>query len=308
MHFVGHFGKAIAHLNDMSESSQTDASSPRPTGPARLTQSQTGKLQRAQERFIRELMNDLSALTRTAVTGVPLAMEEISGTDLQAALPHIACFGSVRIQDAASGGLLYATSSIVSSVVDAVLGGASPTAAERTTSFTALETMLLQAPMERMLSAFRAAWSEEISAVSVQIASITADVRAVRLDPHTTFLLMRVELQIGGREGEIRVAVPIRLARPEEPSSTEPSEHQQKSMLGLLQNAKLGFVVQVAGTTVRVGDLSALRPGDIFTFARSVEDPLTGMLNNQPVYSGHILVQGARRCFVIEEPNGSDQA
>ena len=285
----------------MSKSSGSPGAPERPgPAPARFTQSQIGRLERVQDRFLREVLTELSLVARTTVTGSVRGMEEITGADLVPGAPAGACFSPIDIQDSGSG-LLYAGGEIAASLIEALLGSEVPASVGRSGGLTALETTLLQAPVDKLLSALTSAWGEEIAALHASAGPVISDGRAVRVDPHDSLLRMRFDLTLGTREGELSIALPFRLTRPPEDGRTaEVSEEQQKNMLALLQHARMEFDVQAAGSRVCLAELSELRPGDVFTTGRNINDPLTALLNDQPMFSGHILVQGIRRCFVIE--------
>lgn len=292
MHVCGQLASRLLILSAMASDSQ---SVPR---PQRIRQSQMATLERVGDRFVRDVASDFAMLMRVPVQGSVKSVEEVPVKTLLGSLSPAACYGVMAT--GAESGLIYMAPELVAVFVETLLGGNSAQPMARRGEMTALEQMLLEGTLKDVVSRLRAGWTAEWGELDLQVSALLSDLRFARFDAHSTMVAFTCSFAIGATEGTIIAALPIRLAVDKGEKTPAVGEEQQKNLLALLGGTRLRFEVELPGPAVRVADLTSLRPGDVLTFGKNVDDALTASVNGQSMYSGHILVQNGRRCFQVE--------
>jgi len=196
--------------------------------------------------------------------------------------------------------------SFVFSVLEILLGGKAGPAFEASRELTAIERRLLNRFFESALQHLREAWTTDEPAFVLDsvISHPAAGITVARQD---TFILAEFLVTGAGHAGHIRLVVPARFVRSRrQETGTEDTARPvlrqagaEGRILNRIGSGKVLVEVALRQATIKIGDLAALKPGDVLDLAHPVTSPCSMLVNAVEAYSGGVVPVGRRRAFAI---------
>ena len=129
------------------------------------------------------------------------------------------------------------------------------------------------------------------------------------LAPNEAVVAVSMEVRIGERSGMMNIGVPsmiVKMLRQRfdqqwSVRKTESTEAEQARVLSLVKAANVRIDARLEGPTLTVGDLMALKPGDVLAFDYPVHRELDLSLNGKIKFRGGIGCSGRKRAFFVQE-------
>jgi flagellar motor switch protein FliM len=127
------------------------------------------------------------------------------------------------------------------------------------------------------------------------------------LAPNEAVVSIGIEVRIGETVGMMNIAMPsivIKMMRQKfdqqwSVRKTHASEAEQSRVLRVLRQAALTVEARMEGPTLSVGDLLALREGNLLTFDFPVERPIELVVNGARKFTGQVVSTGRKRACQI---------
>ena len=116
-----------------------------------------------------------------------------------------------------------------------------------------------------------------------------------------TLLVFEYRMEFGDVHATLRIAVPAFLVRLAVLNCAPPvevaSSPVQETILGSLRRATARVEAVLAGSTIRMGDLVAMEPGQVLMLSQPARSPLELRINGKPKFRGEWVACGNRQAL-----------
>ena len=269
----------------------------------RIPKSQIRAVHHLHENFVRDVASSLSAYLRTTVSMNLVSMEQISYAEFLEGLstPTFIAYLGTHPYDATA--VMEITPGLAFAVVEILLGGAGKSTAPPARKISDIEKELMQNLTRVLLRGLHEAWKS--------VADIDFAVQSVADEPYVTHVLAPgeavvatgIEVRLGPATEMINLAIPSifvkqlrhmfdRLQKVQHAES-KPGERVQ--MAELLRGVNMNLEVRLEGAAVLTRDLLGIDVGDVLLLEHPAAARLTGLLNGQPRYWGHLAQAGPKK-------------
>src|SRR5579884_647894 len=248
------------------------------------------------ENFTRLLNNSLSVYLRTRVEANIVSIEQISYGDFIASIGIPSILSIFSMDPLPGSGIVQVDLNLVFSIIDRLLGGPGwfP---QKLRDLTDIERTLMQRFMARMLNSYRESWNYLLT-LSLKIEALDSNPqfipRIIPLDQIVAFVTC--ELKVGDMTGVMNFCLPYLVLQQIGPQLSDfqwsPSvvagrgmtEEDIAQLARNVERAPVDLKVELGKTVVSLRDLIALQPGDLVTFDKPVDEPLTATVNDRPKF------------------------
>jgi flagellar motor switch protein FliM len=180
-----------------------------------------------------------------------------------------------------------------------------PAAAAR--ELTEIEWSLLEEISRVIVKALGESW-QVVKPVEFVVESLGSDPSLMPCpEPARSTLRISFALQMGEQTGHFEMAVPRSFFEAAGPvqeavdvSESAPPQADVERNARLLEEAEVELEVHLVGTRLSFGELLALQQGQVVKFDHALNQPLTGVVNGDLSFTGHILSAGRKRAFQVE--------
>ena len=294
----------------LSDALRSAHDTPRPAydvcTPDKLPADRVGFVDAIVQQFLETLAQELTAYLDTPVAGIPaeavqMPLSEFLGGD--GAHAAILTLELSPMQGHAwiglSGGFLFR-------VLDILLGAPQTATPTARTSITEIEQHVLREFFHVLVTTLDAAWKP--SGIHLRMSSIdSADEVRKTANLDGTALILNCKTKFGEAEESFRVAVPvlaIRLAALENERSNAAqvtSETTARAVrLNVLSGATLQMEAVLGGSSIRLGDIATMQPGQILMLSQPAGAQLDCLVNGKPKYRGEWIAHGDRHGLQVE--------
>ena len=130
------------------------------------------------------------------------------------------------------------------------------------------------------------------------------------LAPNEAVVAISMEIRIGDMAGIMNLGIPsitVKMLRQKfdqqwSVRKTRATEDEHLRVLKIIQPAVIQAESVLAGPTLSVSSLLALKEGDVLAFDYTLDRPLDLTLNGQLKYRGEIVTSGRKRAFQVLAP------
>jgi flagellar motor switch protein FliM len=255
------------------------------------------------QQFLQAFGQALTSYLDTPVEAAPAGIDQLPVAKFLEAGAGDACV--IVLDLATTGGQAWVGLSgrLVFRVLDILLGapaapGGAPPAVRA--AVTEIECDVLREFFDALVDSLASAWA--LSGITLGMNSIgsIAEVRQAA-DLEATALVLNCSVQMQDAEETFRVAVPslaIRLAAlPHEQKAAAAvagETAQRTALLDTLGSANLQIEALLAGSSIRLSDLAAMKPGQILVLTQPAGSPLQCTVNGKTKFLGEWIVLGDR--------------
>lgn len=286
--------------------------------PERVSKDQMRALQTLHESFARNFGASLSGFLRTIVEVKVASCEQMTYGEFIAGLPNPTAFNLVDAKPLEGQLCLELSPLIVYPIIDRLLGGSSTDLFIPQRPITLIETRLISKVTTRGLAALAEAWAG-IKQLQLSIAATESNPQLVQIvPPNEVVVVVGFELKLGSRAGTMNLCIPYNVIEPimEELaaqswfSSTRAGRAStaKEHIARTLNAAGLNVTGLLAESTITLGELKSLAPGDLIMTEKPVSQPVVVCVEGQKKFLALIgQHKGARALRVIRPVHRSDR-
>jgi flagellar motor switch protein FliM len=184
-------------------------------------------------------------------------------------------------------------------VLDIVLGAPQTAVSAARTAITEIEQHVLRDFFQNLVSTLDSAWRS--AGISLSMASIgSAEAISQTVDLEGTAVILNCNVKIGDGEETFRVAMPVLAVRlaleNEEKASNEVTREtaDRTAHLEVLGAAAVQLEIILGGSKIRLGDLAAMKPGQILVLTQPAATQLECLVNGKAKFRGEWIAHGDR--------------
>lgn len=274
----------------------------------RIAKSQLSALHFLHEAFVRNLSASLSVYLRSYVSGNLISVEQLPYSDFVDSLPSPTCMVYLSMHPYDGHSLVEVNQSLLSSILDLVLGGSGKIKTDLAREITDVE--------EGMLEGFFRIVSHDLMETWKPVVPVSFAIDSFETKPHLSRRIARneavvaiaVELRVGESVGMVNLAIPsITLKMMRQRFDQQGVVHGQSSgdlECAIKRRLARGLIVTVDcelhGATLRIRDLLELKAGNVIDLGVPFDEGEAVLVNGRMKYRGKLTANGTRSSVVIE--------
>ncbi len=275
----------------------------------RILQSQISAVRFLHEQFIRTMTSSLSVYLRTYVTGHLIGVAQMPFGDFLEALPAPTCMANLSMKPYDGQCMLEVNQSLISPILDLVLGGNGTNNVELTREISSLEKDMLEEGLFRIVAHDLTETWATVAPIEFSVVNVETNPQLARQIPATEAV---VSIMMGVRVGE--VSGMINLAVPSINLKTMRQNFDQRSTVQrtarretetaikekMVRELVLGVDCELRGSRIRLRDLLAIKAGDVIDLGVGCDSSASVVVSGSPKFKGCITSQGNRMAVLIE--------
>jgi flagellar motor switch protein FliM len=279
--------------------------------PNHLSSEQRRILQRLYANVANHLAASLSNTLRSNVKVQVSSLGEQTFASFRSALPKPTMINILSVPPLQERALLTMEMKLAASLIDRMLGGPGRAPA-KVRDLTKIERGLLDYLSLSFFDAIATGW-RTLAAFTPALDAVEMDPQAVEDIPSAEALLVAT-FTIGGGEmdgGEFSFCIPIvaldgALGRLEKPvkfvvTKRPQTPEQRKQIDQVINQGTLDLEVVMGTTTLSIGDVMAIKPGDVLVLDQGPHDLLEGRVSGRLCLLGRPGRLGKKLCVVVEK-------
>lgn len=279
--------------------------------PERVSKEQMRALSALHEGFGRSYGASLSGFLRTIVDVKVAHLEQITYSEFIHSLPNPTCFNLLKSEQLDGQVCLEMSPLIIYPIIDRLLGGSNADLFIPQRPLTQIEQRLVERLTDRATHNLSEAWSA-LTPVTFKVHDFESNPQLVQIvPPNETVVVVGFELKIGARSGTMSLCIPYNVLEPivsklssqtwltyQKKTSDETGAKRVKKHVG---GAPIQLRSVLAETTIRLSDLLTLKPGDVITTEKRIENPVTIEVEGKEKFTGSLgKFRGKKAVCVIE--------
>jgi len=241
--------------------------------PDKFSKSHLSTMELIYEGFSRHLKTALFVYVRQSINFSLASVEQQSFEEYVESLPTPSSLITFKMKDLSGSAVLEISPELTFLILDRLLGGRGdqPT---KVRDLTEIETVIIRKVSERILMAFRMAWSE-IHDVEPSIESLETNPQLLQVvPPNEIVATATLEVRIGEATGAMSVCLPYLTLESVMPKlsrqvwfsakfENKDGEKAENSRIrGNISKVKLPVSIELGRTKISINDLLQLKPGD----------------------------------------------
>ncbi len=255
--------------------------------------------------FIRYNRVTLSNRLRKIVEIRKLGAQPYKFDEFLQTLPSPVCMAIYKIDPLKGAALIAMDSNLVFTLVDCILGGNGvPNMPDNNRMFTSIELRLMETIVRDVLSDMEKAWAH-VQTTKMSLLRMEMNPRLVTIvPPEYQIVTMSLEIQIEEFKGEMIFAIPLMTI---EPVRDKLKTGTQLDVMAVdpmwstrlsseLMDAPLELTVELGGSTITLGDLMNMSPGDTIMLNKDSRSDLT------------VKIEGTCKFFAMPGVRGGNKA
>ncbi|MBL8764321.1 MAG: flagellar motor switch protein FliM [Phycisphaerae bacterium] len=266
--------------------------------PERVSKDQMRALQTLHEAFARNFGAALSGFLRTIVEVRVSNCEQMTYAEFIAVLPNPTSFNLISPKPLEGQICLEVSPLIIYPIIDRLLGGTNQELFIPQRPMTLIETRLISKVTSRGLAALSEAWAS-VKEISFEITTTESNPQLVQIvPPNEVVVVVGFELRMGNRAGTMNLCIPYNVIEPlmEELSAqswfavnrSSKSKQLQERIERTLAPASLTVTGLLAETTMTLGDLINMAPGDLIVTERPASSAVLLCVEGEKKFLGQI--------------------
>ena len=286
--------------------------------PERVSKEQMRALEGIHEGFARNFGAFLSGFLRTIVEIRVASAEQLTYSEFIHSLPNPTNFNLLTAEPLQGQLCLEISPLIIYPIIDRLLGGSNSDLFIPQRPLTVIEQRLVTKIKNRALTALTEAWTDLVE-VKFKIGEVESNPHLVQIvAPNEVVVVLGFEIKMGGRAGTMSLCIPFNVIEPVVGKLLSQGwlAYQRRS-LGENQSDEISkgigatFVTLTAflgQTTITVGDLLTLQPGDILQTTKPLGTDMILCVEGENKFAGQLgrhkdnLAIKITRRAEVEEP------
>lgn len=277
--------------------------------PERVSKDQLRTLEAIHEGFARNLGASLSGFLRTIIEIRVASIEQLTYSEFIRSLPNPTSFNLLEGEGLDGQLCLEISPLIIYPIIDRLLGGNSGEVFVPQRPLTVIEQRLVNRLTDRALSNLSESWTNLVP-VKFRLAATESNPQLVQIvPPNEVVVIIIFELKMGSRSGNMSLCIPFNVIEPlvgKLATQTWFNYRRQSSTAGqaeqVRENIRLSNVevrAFLARTTIKVGELLNLAPGDVLTTPKPANAEIMLQVEGLNKFAGRVGKLHGRRAVKI---------
>jgi flagellar motor switch protein FliM len=297
--------------------SRTDVSSYDFKRPERVSKDHIRALGSIHDGFARNFGATLSGFLRTIIEVRVVGVEQLTYSEFIHSLPNPTCFAIVQAPPLEGQMCIEVSPLIVYPIIDRLLGGSKSDMFIPQRPLTAIEWRLMSRLISRALDHLSEVWRNLVDA-KFEIVDTESNPQLVHIvAPSEVVVFITFEIKMNQCAGTMSICIPFNTIESVLSKLTTQSwfgyrskgatEVERKRIHRNLAKSKVNLAAYLGRAHVRVGELRALRPGDIIQLDKAVGGELVLQIEGRNKYAGLPGQLHGRRALRITRPAAIDE-
>jgi flagellar motor switch protein FliM len=286
--------------------------------PERVTKEQMRALEGIHESFGRNFGAFLSGFLRTIVEIRLATAEQLTYSEFIHSLPNPTNFNVLTAEPLEGQLCLEISPLIIYPIIDRLLGGSNSELFIPQRPLTLIEQRLVGRITDRALTVLTESWSELVD-VKFKITEVESNPHLVQMvAPNEVVVVLGFEIKMAGRAGTMSLCIPFNVIEPVMGKLLSqgwlayqrrtPAEDKSEDIARGLGATFVDMVAYLAETSITLGDLLTLQPGDILQTTKAVGGEIIVQVEGQNKFAGIIgrhkenVAAKITRLAEVEEP------
>jgi flagellar motor switch protein FliM len=263
------------------------------TRPSRIGAERLRMLTKRHEVLAQRFSQQMSQFLRLTATVELAGLTEQSFSAYRAALTAASACHLLGLTPLSERGLLVIEPALAGAMLDRLLGGAG-LAPPTPKQLTLLDRSLLEGPVKRLLDAWAASWKDLLTftATVEQLQTEPAELEGIPSAEPLLVASFRITAAEGFAGGGFALAIPLldldpalaALSPPPRfaPAKKAPTTDQRRHIDKAVGQGHLPVIVTLGTTTLTIGEVLALAPGDVLVLDQHPGDPALATVAGRP--------------------------
>lgn len=286
--------------------------------PERIGKEQMRALNTLHETFARSYGAGLSGLLRTIVEIGVQSCEQISYAEFIARLPNPTSLNLLHSGRLEGHFLIELSPTVIYPVIDRLLGGSNREVFVPQRPMTPIETRLVRSLLDRGVTALAEAW-QGLERMDFSLGEMESNPQLVQVvPPNEVVVAITFDVKLGSCNGPMRLCLPYNAIEPLMDRLNSQSwlaagrsrraPDAQQRLARTLSGATLTVDAVLAETTMTLGELRGLEPGDLIVTTRKASSPAMVRVEGRTKFAGTLGQSRGRRAVVIRASAASGAA
>ncbi|MBN1343430.1 MAG: flagellar motor switch protein FliM [Phycisphaerae bacterium] len=266
--------------------------------PERVSKDQMRALEAIHEGFARNFGASLSGFLRTIVEVRVTTTEQLTYSEFIYSLPNPTVFNLLGAPPLEGQMCLELSPLIIYPIIDRLLGGSNAEMYVPQRPLTSIEQRLISRILDRALSNLTEVWSALVE-VKFRLNETESNPHLVQIvAPNEVVVVVGFELKMGARAGTMSLCIPFNVIEPVmDKLATQSwllyqqkaiSERQVHELSANVKHTKVDLCAFLAETTIKLGDLLTLQPGDILETDRLASSEVEVQVEGRRKFAGRL--------------------
>ena len=266
--------------------------------PERVSKEQMRALEGIHQSFARNFGALLSGFLRTIVEVRVATAEQLTYSEFIHSLPNPTNFNLLTAEPLEGQMCLEVSPLIIFPIIDRLLGGSNSELCVPQRPLTMIEQRLVGCITERALTSLTEAWTELVE-VKFKITEVESNPHLVQIvAPNEVVVVLGFEIKMSGRAGTMSLCIPFNVIEPvmakllsqgwlayQRRAAVEDKSGEIARALGATY---VDVVAYLAETTITVGELLSLQPGDIIQTTKPCNGEIILQVKGETKFAGKI--------------------
>lgn len=303
-------GEQVADAGDAGEGLQVFSSSGRTRRgpvevraydfkrPERVSKDQMRALETLHEGFGRSFGASLSGFLRTIVEVKVARIEQLTYGEFIQSLPNPTSFNLLSCSPVEGQMCLELSPLIIYPIIDRLMGGSNAELFIPQRPLTAIEQRLVDKITHRAMTALTEAWAG-VQVIDFQLEQTESNPQFVQIvPPNEVVVVVGFELKMGGRAGTMSLCIPFNLIEPvidklvsqswQDYGRRRSDSRVQGRIKRKLDRATVEASGVLAETSITLGDLVDMAPGDVLTTTKAATSPVVLAVQGRKKFLAHL--------------------
>ncbi len=280
--------------------------------PERVSKDQMRALETLHEAFGRNFAASLSGFLRTIIEVKVAHIEQLTYSEFVYGLPNPTCFNLISASPLEGQMCMEISPLIIYPIIDRLLGGSNADLFIPQRPLTMIEQRLVSKITDRAMSALSEAW-ESITPVDFALEETESNPQFVQIvPPNEVVVVIGFELKMGGRAGTMSLCIPFNVIEPVMDKLVSQSwqaygrgrsdDDLRGQLTEKLSRAGLTVSAILAETTITVGDLLNMAPGDVIVTDKPAARPVVLSIEGKKKHLANLGQFKGKRALKIMRP------
>lgn len=268
------------------------------TRPDKFAKDQLRTLEIIHENFSRLMNNFLSGYLRTFVEVEVLSVQSLIYNEFSNSISNPCILGVVDFAPLDGQIIIDVATDMAYTMIERILGGSGTKQGKKEhRALTEIELTLLKTILIKFINLLKEPWGNIIE-IKPKLERIETNSQFAQIvSPSESIALVTLNLKIGESEGMINICIPHVVIEPilaslssrlwfSTSGKKEISEIEKRALEKNISKSKVKLKAVIGKSTITVGELLTLRPGDVVLLDKGVEDALDIYIGDELKYHG----------------------
>jgi len=276
--------------------------------PDRIPLSQLSYLNFLHEHFVRAVVSSLTVFLRSHVSGNVVRVEQVPFADFVDSLKSPTCVGYLAVQPFDGYSMLEIDPTLAALMLELVLGGSGKSNGTLERELTEVEESMMGSVFRVIIHDLVKTWTKVVP-VSATLDTIeTKPQRSNRISRNEAVVAIKMEFHVADQVGMVNLVIPSstlklihqRLDQPWAVQKCRSHDTEVAIRMRMSRELLLDADCDLCGARIRLGELQALKVGDVISLGIAADSPVTVTVGGKPRFKAAITPIGSRMAVTIE--------